>query len=58
MTPDKRIVEQVRSFGWLEDFARDVRHALRTHGKSPAFTTAAATLALAIGEVKVPPLRK
>ena len=40
----------VRSFVWLEDLARDVRHALRTLRKSPAFTTAAAaTLALAIG---------
>ncbi len=37
-------------FMWLEDLARDVRHALRTLRKSPAFTTAAAaTLALAIG---------
>ena len=35
---------------WLEDLARDSRHALRTLRKSPAFTTAAAaTLALAIG---------
>lgn len=35
---------------WLEDLARDVRHALRSLGKSPAFTTGAvATLALAIG---------
>ena len=35
---------------WVEDLARDVRHALRTLRKSPAFTTAAAaTLALAIG---------
>src|SRR5688572_7371045 len=34
---------------WLEDLTRDLRHALRTLGKSPAFTTgAAATLALAI----------
>ena len=39
-----------RSFMWLEDLARDLRHALRTLRKSPAFTTAAAaTLALAIG---------
>ena len=35
---------------WLEDLARDMRHALRSLGKSPAFTTGAvATLALAIG---------
>jgi predicted permease len=35
---------------WLEDLARDARHALRTLRKSPAFTAAAAaTLALAIG---------
>ncbi len=41
---------QVRSLMWLEDLARDLRHALRTLRRSPAFTTAAAaTLALAIG---------
>jgi putative ABC transport system permease protein len=35
---------------WLEDLARDMRHALRTLRKGPALTTAAAgTLALAIG---------
>ena len=35
---------------WLEDLARDLRHALRSLVKSPAFTTGAvATLALAIG---------
>ena len=35
---------------WLEEVPRDVRYALRTLRKSPAFTTtAAATLALAIG---------
>ena len=46
----KEVYREVRSFMWLEDLARDVRHALRTLRKSPAFTTAAAaTLALAIG---------
>jgi predicted permease len=50
VTQTKEVYRQVRSFMWLEDFARDVRHALRTLRKSPAFTTAAATtLALAIG---------
>ena len=35
---------------WLEELSRDVRYAVRTLRKSPAFTTtAAATLALAIG---------
>src|ERR671934_1879226 len=44
------LYRQARSFMWLEDLARDVRHALRTLCKSLGFTTAAAaTLALAIG---------
>ena len=42
MTPDKSEVLYVRSFMWLDDVARDVRHALRTLRRSPAFTTAAA----------------
>jgi predicted permease len=50
VTQTKEVYRQVRSFMWLEDLARDLRHALRTLRKSPAFTTAAtATLALAIG---------
>jgi predicted permease len=51
MTPDTSDTSyQVRSRKWLEDFARDVRHARRSLRNSPAFTTAAAaTLALAIG---------
>jgi putative ABC transport system permease protein len=50
VTQAKEVYRQVRSFMWLEDLARDLRHALRTLRRSPAFTTAAAaTLALAIG---------
>ncbi len=50
VTQTKEVCRQVRSFMWLEDFARDLRHALRALRKSPAFmTAAAATLALAIG---------
>jgi predicted permease len=50
VTQTKEVYRDVRSFVWLEDVARDVRHAVRTLRKSLAFTTAAvATLALAIG---------
>lgn len=46
----KEVYRQVRSFAWLEELPRDVRYALRTLRRSPAFAaTAAATLALAIG---------
>ena len=50
VTQTKEVYRDVRSFVWLEDVARDVRHAVRTLRKSPAFAAAAAaTLALAIG---------
>jgi predicted permease len=50
VTQAKEVYRDVRSFVWLEDLARDLRHALRTLRKSPAYATAAvATLALAIG---------
>ena len=46
----KEVYRDVGSFVWLEDLARDTRHAFRTLRKSPTFTMAAtATLALAIG---------
>ena len=37
-----------RGLPWLDDFVRDVRHALRTLRRAPAFT-AVATLTLALG---------
>src|ERR671936_2687509 len=42
VTQTKEVYRQVRSFMWLEELSRDLRHALRTLRKSPAFTTAAA----------------
>jgi putative ABC transport system permease protein len=50
VTQTKEAYRRVGSFAWLEDVARDLRHAFRTLRKSPAFTiTAVTTLALAIG---------
>ena len=50
VTQSKEVYRQVRSFSWLEDSVRDLRHAVRTLRRSPGFAmTAAGTLALAIG---------
>src|SRR5712671_145134 len=35
----KEVYRQVRSFMWLEELSRDLRYALRTLRRSPAFTT-------------------
>ena len=50
VTQTKEVYREVRSFMWLDDLLRDLRHARRALSKSPAYTAAAAaTLALAIG---------
>ena len=46
----KEVYREVGSFVWLDDLARDVRHALRTFRRAPAFTAVTLlTLALGIG---------
>jgi putative ABC transport system permease protein len=46
----ERFYESQRTALWLDDFARDIRHALHALGRSPTFTAVALlTLALGIG---------
>jgi predicted permease len=49
VTQAKEVYQEVGSFTWLVELRRDLRYALRTLRRNPAFATAAAaTLALAI----------
>jgi predicted permease len=50
VTQTREVYRELRSFAWIDDLARDLRHGLRALARSPAYTVAAtATLALAIG---------
>ena len=50
VTQIKEVHREIRSFMWLEDLTRDVRHACRTLRRAPVFTAVALlTIALGIG---------